>query len=67
MNIVSSKAITTYVHFVIHLELKALKCKPSAQVMQIAYSNTEHLLGSYVMEKQFVHVQLARKLLGLTF
>ena len=33
--------------------------------MQIAYSNTEHLVGSYVTEKQ-VCVQLARKLLGLT-
>ena len=38
---------------------KALKCKSSAKVMQIAYSNTEYLMGSedasYVMEKQFVY------------
>ena len=54
----------SYIHvasksLVLHTKWKALKCKPSVQVMQIAYSNIEHFVGSkdtsYVMEKQFVY------------
>ena len=44
--------------------MKSTKVQTLAQVMQIAYSNTEHLVGSYGMEKQ-VCVQLAGKLLGV--
>ena len=39
------------------LKCTQVKCKPTAQVSQIAYNNTEHLVGSedtrhYVIEKQ---------------
>ena len=54
--------ITGYcVYITVKNEWKALKCKPSAQVMQIAYSNTEHLVESedtrhnIIMKKQFVY------------